>query len=303
MNHDLVIIGGGPAGCAAALFAAKAKRNCVILHKGTNPAIETFHWLLPGLPKEFKGKEWLDELRAQVSAQGIDLSEEVVTQATLGASDKKITTASGKIFQASAVVVASGCYERKGLIEGEERFVGYGVYYNAYQDGAWFENKTVAAEGKTESVVREVLYLARFAQKIYFVVPAMKLEVPEKLAAAVRDNPKIEVLLSASLKGITGQNRVESIKVLSAGEEKALTVDGVFLYSRQSKPQHEFLKGTVEISEEGCVLVDDQFMTSIPGVFACGEILSGVPQLPFVSASQGMLAAMYADRYVANLNW
>lgn len=302
MTTEILIIGGGPAGCSAALFAAKAKRRVVLLHRGAVPPVSGLHWLLPGFPKETGPGEWLQNLRAATTQAGIEWVEEEVTQATLGASEKKITTASGKIFEVPALILASGCYTRKSFIEGEEKFAGHGVYYNAYQDGLWCEGQTLMAEGKTEQALREILYLSRFAGKIYFVVPAMRLEGDEKWVKPLMENPKIEVMLSASIKSLSGNARLEQAVVLSAGEEKKIDVDGVFLYARQSRPQYEFLKGTIEISEDGCVLVDDQLMTSIPGVFAAGDMLAAFPQLAFVSAAQGMAAALNAERWLANLN-
>lgn len=302
MGTDFIIIGGGPAGCAAAIFAAKAKRNAILIHKGTTPPLPTFHWLLPGFPEGLDAAGWMQNLRTQIASTGFSVIEEEVTQAALGASVKQITTGSGKVLEASAIILATGCYNRTGFIEGEAKFVGHGVFYNAYQDAALFAGETVVVEGKTDLAAREALHLARFADKIHFVVPAMKPEIDERLAESLRDNPQIEILLSASIKKIDGDVRLESVTVLTAGEEKRIPARGVFLYARQSRPQYEFLKGTVEISDDGAVLVDDQLMTSIPGVFAAGDMLAGVPQLQFVSAAQGLVAAMHADRYLSNVS-
>ncbi len=301
MTSDFLIIGGGPSGLSAALFLAKAKRQVTLLHKGDHPHLHSFHWLLPGFASDNNGV-WLKSLRAQVEGLGVSILAEEVTEATLGASEKKLSTQSGKNYEASVVLLASGCHDRRGFIEGEEKFVGRGVFYNAYQEGFWFEGKDVVVEGKSEQAIRETLYLSRFANKVYLVVPAMKLEVDSKLAEQVQKNPKIQSFLSASLKKIEGEEKIASAIVLSAGEEKKFEINGAFLYSRPSMPQYEFLKGTVEISEEGSVLVDDTFMTSIPGVFACGDMVAGQPQFSFVSAAQGLAAAMYADRYLSNLN-
>lgn len=287
MNTECLIIGATPAGFAAAFSLVRAKRKVILLQKGS--------------PRELSAEDWLNNLRKEVEANGIVAVDEEVLQATLGATEKKITTTSEKVWEAPVILLASGCYDRHGFIEGEEQFVGHGIFYNAYQDGQKFEAKTVLVEGKNEQAIREVLYLSRFANKIYFVVPAMKLEADPKLLDRLQKEPKVEIFLSASLKKIIGEERPEAAIVLCAGEEKNLAVDGVFLYARQSHPSYEFLKGTVEISAEGCVLVDEAFMTSIPGVFACGDMIAGIPQLPFVSAAQGMVAAMHADRYLSNL--
>lgn len=284
---DVLIIGAEPAGLAAALSLTRAKRKVVLLQKGT--------------PRERTTEIWLENLQKEVEANGITIVEEEVAQATLGATEKKLTTTSEHIWEAPVLLLTSGCYPRHGFIEGEEAFVGQGVFYNAYQDGPKFEAKTILVEGKNEQAIREVLYLSRFASKIYFVVPAMRPEADPKLLDRLQKEPKTEIFLSASLKKIVGEVTPRSAIVLCAGEEKNLEVDGVFLYARQSHPSYEFLKGTVEISPEGCILVDETFMTSIPGVFACGDMIAGVPQLPFISAAQGMVAAMHADRYLANL--
>ena len=302
MTTDFIIIGGGPAGCSAALFAARAKRKAIIIQKEMTPLIHSFKWLLPGFPANMGPAEWLKNFRQQVGDCGFSFVEEEVTQAALGASVKQITTTSGKVLEAPVILLATGCYDRHGFIEGEAKFVGHGVFYDAYQDAALCEGKMIVVEGKTEPAVRSVLYLSRFASKIVFVVPAMRLETDERLITELRGNEKIEVLLSASIKKIEGNDQLEGVTVLCAGEEKKVEAGAVFLYARQSKPKYDFLKGTIEISEEGCVLVDDQLMSSIPGVFACGDMLAGVPQLPFVSAAQGMVAAMNADRFLANHN-
>lgn len=287
MNTECLIIGATPAGLAAARSLVRAKRKVVLLQKGSS--------------RELGAEDWLNNLRKEVEANGIVAMDEEVAQATLGATEKKITTASEKIWEAQVLLLAGDCYPRHGFIEGEEMFVGRGVFYNAYQDGPSFEDKTLVVEGKNEAAIREALTLARFAEKIYFVVPAMRPEVDPKLLDRLQKEPKIEMLLSASLKKIEGEEKPSSAVVLCAGEEKTLAVDGLFLYARQSHPHYEYLKGTVEISPEGCVLVDETFMTSIPGVFACGDMIAGVPQLPFVASAQGMVAAMHADRYLSNL--
>lgn len=297
------MIGGGPSGCAAALFAARSKRKVTLFQKESNVLKRRHHWVLPGLSKDLDAAGWLNNLHANLLEQGVEVLGEEIAEATLGASVKAITTQSGLVYDAQAIIFATGCFDRHGLIEGEPEFSGRGVYYNAYQDGSWFDGKVIVAEGKGKEAALEVLYLTRFASKIYFVVPAMKLEVESKILNQIKQNGKIELMLSASIKKIEGDENLRHVCVLSAGEEKNLAADGVFLYARQSTPQHPFLKGTIEISDDGAILVDDQLMTSIPGVFACGDMISGVPQLVFSSTAQGEVAAMYADRYLANLEF
>ncbi|MBI4223831.1 MAG: FAD-dependent oxidoreductase [Deltaproteobacteria bacterium] len=284
MKYECIIVGGGPAALAAALRLNKAGRQVVMVAKG-NPASAA--------------EPWLQSLKEQT--QNIQTIPEEVVQATLGATEKKVATKSDQVLEAAVLILASGCFDRQGFIEGEEKFVGRGVFYNAYQDGPSLAGKTLIVEGKTEQALREVLYLSRHAGKIYFIVPAMRLEGDSRLTECLQKEPKVEILLSASLKKIEGNETPQTAVVLSAGSEKAIAADAVFLYARRSRPQYDYLRGTVEISEEGCVLVDETFMTSIPGVFACGDMIAGQPQLPFVSAAQGMIAAMSADRWL-NLN-
>lgn len=287
MKTECLIIGGGPAALAAALGLKRAGRQVVIVN-----IVNKENQVLPPEP-------WLQQLKEEAASLNIPVLQEEVVQATLGATEKKVATKSEKVLEATALILASGCDERHGFIEGEEKFVGRGVFYNAYQDGPKLAGKTVVVEGKTEEAIRETIYLSRHAAKIYFIVPAMRLEGDPKLTERLQKDSKIEGLLSASLKRIEGDDSPKSVTVLSAGAEKTIEADGIFLYARRSRPQYDYLKGTVEISEEGCVLVDDSLMTSIPGVFACGDILAGQPQLPFVSAAQGMAAALSADRWLS----
>lgn len=303
IQKELVVVGGGPAGCAAALFAAKSKRKVTLFQKETNSLKRRNHWFLPGIGMDLDAKRWLTNLQQSLTESAVEVIDEEVTEATLGASVKSVTVASGKIFNAKAIVFATGCFDRHGLIEGEAEFSGRGVYYNAYQDGSWFEGKTIVAEGKGEEAALEVLHLTRFAQKIYFIVPAIRLEIENRVLNQLKKSGKVDLLTSASVKKIEGDEVLRRVVVLTGGEEKGLDADGVFLYARQSTAQYPFLKGTIEISEDGAILVDDQLMTSIPGVFACGDMISGVPQLAFASTAQGLVAAMYADRYLANLEF
>ncbi|MDO8493714.1 MAG: NAD(P)/FAD-dependent oxidoreductase [Deltaproteobacteria bacterium] len=296
---DFVIIGAGKAGLSAAIYAAKVKRQVSVLTKKDSHDRNGRHWFVPGLT--ITAPDHLKNLRAEAEKLGVKIIEEEVVQATLGTSEKKIMTSSKRVWDASAVILASGCETRKGPIDGEEKFVGCNIHYNIYQEGLYYDGKTVLVEGKNEEAIRDVLSLSRFAQKIYFVVPAMKLDGDQKLLERVKNESKIEVLLSSSIKKMEGSDVLKTVTVLSQGEEKKLEIDGAFLLARQSLPQYDYVRGTISISPEGCVLVDDRFMTSIPGVFCCGDMVAGVPQSPFISMAQGFAAAMQADRYLSQL--
>ena len=300
-NYDIIIVGGGPAGSAAALFAANSNYKTLLLHRGSSPGLADFRWLIPGLVPEMSATQWMGNLQSQVQKAGVDWTQEGVKQASLGNTVKQIATESGKTWEAPVVILAAGCHDRQGLIDGEGKLSGRGVSYNAIQDGFQYKNQPVALEGKNEQAVKEALYLSRFVEKLFFIVPAARLEGEARLLDLVQHHPKIECLFSASLKKIEGDNAVTQVTVLSAGAEKTIPVRAVFLYSRIGKPMYEYLKGTVDISEQGSVLVDERFMTSINGVFACGDIIAGQPQMAFVAAAQGLVAGMNAVQYLLNL--
>ena len=300
-NYDIIIVGGGPAGCAAALFATRSRYQTLLLHRGSSPQVSDFHWLLPGLGQTMGATQWLQNLQQESKQSGVDWMQEEVAQASLGNTVKQIATVSGKSWEAPVIILAAGCHDRQGLIEGEGQLSGRGVSYNAIQDGFQYKGQPVAIEGKNEQAVKEALYLSRFVEKVYFIVPAARLEASGHLLDQVQHNSQIECFFSASIKKIEGEKEVSQVDFLSAGAEKKIPVKAVFLYSRIGKPIFEYLKGTVDISEQGAVLIDDQFMTSINGVFACGDIIAGQPQMAFVAVAQGLVAGMNAVQYLLSL--
>lgn len=297
IQYDVIVIGGGPAGCAAALFSARAKHKTLLLHRGTNPVLATFQWLLPGVPKNINPAVWMENLKNQGKEAGTYLEEQPIKSVLFGETLKQIQTEQ-KTYEAPVVILASGCHHRQGLIDGEGELSGRGVSYNAFQDGFQYAEQSVALEGKNDLAVTEALFLSRLVEHLYFIVPAAKLDVEEKTYSKITNTKNISILYSSSIKSIHGNNKVEGLRVMEAGQEKDLSVQAVFLYARVSKPKHDFLDGKIEISEDGCVLVDEQMMTSVPGVFACGDIIAGQPQIPSVAMAQGLVAGMQAVRRI-----
>ena len=297
-NVDIIIVGGGPAGCAAGMFTAQSNYKTLLLHRGNSPAINDFRWILPGLPQQQNASQWINNLQQEAKRSGLEWVGEAVAEAILGESTKEIKTTTGRSLQASVIILSAGCHDRQGLIEGEGPFSGRGVSYNAIQDGFQFKGVPVAIEGKNEEAAKEALYLSRFVEKVYCIIPAARLEADNKILEAIKKNEKIECLYSSSIKKIEGENSVTQVVALVAGNEKNIPVRGVFLYARIGKPIFDYLKGAINISESGSVRVDENFMTSIPGVFACGDIIAGQPQLAFVAAAQGLATGYHAVRYL-----
>lgn len=302
-NLDAIVIGGGPAGCAAAAFLARCKWNVLIIDRSSS---EGFLGSLgnvsyfPGFPESISGAEILKRMRRQCELEGARLATETVSAVSAEETGFKIASESGKEFFARAVLAATGAATRTNYLHGEREFLGRGVSYDVLADGPSVAKRTASVIGKTREAAEAAIALSRFAEKIHFIIPSNKLEVGDDLIEAMKSNRAIELHFSASLKKINGDEHVKSITVFTSGQEKDIPVVGVFTFVHEHKSTTAFLDKVVELSATGAVKVDRGFATSATGVFACGDLLCGRPQLPAVAVSQGLLAGMSMDRHLSS---
>jgi thioredoxin reductase (NADPH) len=273
---DVLVIGGGPAGATAALYAARAGRTCRVVDKGiASGALGMSREIgnFPGLVDPLPGAQIVASIRAQAERYGAVFVADRVTAATLDGSVKTAWGAKGA-YPGRSMIVATGSMGRSSPLPGEERLIGRGVSYCATCDGYFFRDQTVAVVGVTDEAGEEALLLARLARRVHLLMPAESLRASGALAAELDANPTIEVHRSTLVDEILGQDRVEGLRVRARGAAASvLEVNGVFLYLQGARPIVDFLGGQASLSAEGCLVVDALLQTSVPGVFAAGDVL------------------------------
>jgi thioredoxin reductase (NADPH) len=301
-TYDVIIIGGGPAGLAAAQYASRAKLRTIILDKSATAGALAYSSKIenyPGLTKPVQGRELLDVMRRQAVEFGAEYMEAQVVGVNLSGDIKEIITMD-KTYSGKTVIIATGSMGRKPSIKGEGEFLGKGVSYCAICDAAFFKGKIVCVVGNSEEAVKEAEVLARFADTIYLISSTPKLKIGDHYDLK---EPNIKVLLGHTVTAIEGIDIVEKIKMVNADKKKVeLELSGVFVYLHGNKPVTEFITDILERGKDGCIQVKSMMETSIPGVFAAGDVTcAGVRQV-VVAASQGCIAALSAEKYIFQRN-
>lgn len=300
-DFDAIIIGGGPAGLAAATMLAEARKRVLVCDpKNGEGYTERFRTIaFPGFPEGVRGKDLVENFRQTCTKVGVQFKYNEMTNVNFSESPFLITSPEGQAMTTTSVIIATGASQRSGWIPGERELLGAGVFHHA-ADRWKVKEKEVAVIGKTLAACEEVLSIRAYASKVFFILPSSKLDAPEKIAHALESDGNISILHSASIKQINGTDRVTSVSVLAAGQEKEIPIDGVFLYTHDYHADHVWAKCGLECGEKNAILVDEEMMTSIKGIFACGDVMCGQPQLPAISYAQGLIAGMNTARYLTN---
>jgi len=301
--HDLVIIGGGPAGLTAGLYAARSKLDAVLYEKLVpGGQILTTDWIenYPGFPEGLSGFEIVDRMKRQAERFGLKIENREVTSFTPG-TPKKIDTDQGTV-EAKAVIFASGAAPRKIGIDGETALIGKGVSYCATCDGPFYRDQEVAVIGGGDTAVEEALFLTKFAGKVYLVHRRDKLRAVKILQERAEAEKKLELVWDTIPTRIIGSSGVEalSLKNVKSGMDSTLPVQGVFVFIGYN-PNNSLLKGIVEMDDNGFVQTNGDMETSIPGVFAAGDIRSKLLRQVVTAVGEGATAAFAAERYIEAL--
>ncbi|MDP3790331.1 MAG: thioredoxin-disulfide reductase [Candidatus Omnitrophota bacterium] len=307
-TYDVVIIGGGPAGLTAGIYSARARMKVLLLEKMicggqvlTADLIENF----PGFPSGTKGPELAGLMLKQAEAVGLKISTRDVKKITLKKKEKDpfiIETAEGDVFKALSVIISTGANWNTLGVPGEEKLKGRGVSYCATCDGPLFKNRDVIVVGGGDTALGEAIFLTRFANKVTVVHRRDKLRATRIIQERALANKKIELYMDSVVIGITGDTRVEGIKVknVSTNEEKTIKADGVFVLIGLS-PNSSIFKGLLKLDEKGYVLSDEDLRTSVDGVFACGDVRKRPLRQIVTAAGEGATAAVSAGQYVERL--
>jgi len=302
-NYDLVIIGGGPAGVTAGIYAARQNLKTLIITKNFGGQIAKKAVGIENYPgfKKIQGMELIERFKKHLKQFEID-----IVKSSVGKVEKKdnlfiINDGEKNCFKSRAVIVATGADPRPLEVPGEKKYIGKGVSYCSVCDGPLFKDKAVAVIGAGNAGVESALFLSNFAKKVYILEFSKESLADRILQEEVGRNNKIELIYGADLKKIEGERFVKSIlwKDKESGKEKSLQVDGVFV-EIGSQPATSFVKNLVDFSEKDEIEIDPQTcQTKTPGLFAAGDVSDVYYKQIVIAAGQGSIAALSAYKYLS----
>jgi len=296
--YDVLIIGGGPAGLAAAQYASRSKLKTIVLDKSKTAGAIAYTGHIenyPGVLGPISGKELLDLFREQAIRFGAEYLEAQVVGVNLTGEIKEVFTMEGG-YRGKSMIIATGSMGRKPSIKGEAEFLGRGVSYCAVCDAAFFKGKTVSVIGSSEEAIKEAGYLTRFAETVYLISPVPQLKVADHPALEAQN---LKVLLGHTVTSIEGGETVEKINLVDAEKKEfQLAMAGVFVYMHGSKPIVDFLYGSVPLTEAECLDVNRMMETPVPGVFAAGDVRCTEIRQVVTAASDGAVAALSAEKFL-----
>ena len=304
VDYDLVIIGGGPAGLTAGLYASRARLNVILLEKVMpGGQVVTTDWVenYPGFPEGISGPDLVQKMTAQVQKFDLKIETNAVVSMDLSEPIKKITL-SDRVITTHAIIIASGASPKKLGVPGEDTFYGKGVSACATCDGPFFKDRVVAAVGGGDTAVQESLFLTKFAKKVYLIHRRDQLRAEAILQERALANEKIEFLWDSVLTGIKGLTDVEKISVqnLKTGDTKEIAVEGCFIWVG-ILPNAEFLPEVVELDQYGFIIVDTNMQTSVAGVYAAGDVRSTPLRQIATAVGDAAIAAFSAEHYLQNV--
>jgi len=303
--RDVIIIGSGPAGYTAALYAARARLNPLVFEGSVTSGgalmnttdVENF----PGFPDGVLGPDLMDSLRKQAERFGAELVTDDVTEVDLSATPK-VVKAGGDTFLTRSVIVATGSSYRELGIPGEKRLSGHGVSWCATCDGFFFRDQDIAVVGGGDSALEEATFLTRFARSVTVVHRRDALRASAIMQDRARANPKIRFAWDSVVTEVVGEDRVAGIRLLNTktGEESFIEVSGIFVAIGHD-PRSELFTGQLELDDEGYLVVDQpSTRTKIPGVFAAGDVVDHTYRQAVTAAGSGCAAALDAERWLAD---
>ena len=299
--YDIIIIGSGPAGLSAAIYAQRACLDTIVIEKNGISGGQVLNtWEVdnyPGFPG-VTGFELSRQFREHANKLGARVVQDEVVQVELSGNVKKVVCEE-ETYEARCVILASGAHHRTLEVPGEEELRGAGVSYCATCDGAFFRGRTVAVVGGGDAALEDAIFLARMCEKVYIVHRRDKLRGAKRLQERLQALENIEFVWNSETVAIEGNAQVEALRLrqTKTGEERRLDVDGVFI-AVGIAPESELYAGQLELDEQGYIRADESGQTSVPGVFAAGDVRTKALRQILTAASDGANCVASAEQYL-----
>lgn len=304
--HNLVIVGSGPAGYTAAVYAARAQLNPIV-YEGSITAggalmntteVENF----PGFTEGIMGPVLMENMRNQAKRFGANLITDDIVEMDLGGEVKTLKDGSGNVIKAKAVILATGSAYKEIGLENEKRLSGRGVSWCATCDGFFYRDQVIAVVGGGDSAMEEASFLTKFASKVVLIHRRDTLRASKIMAERAQNNPKIEFLFNTEVTDVLGKDKVEALQLRNTktGDVSTREFTGLFVAIGHS-PRSELLAGQVSLDGEGYVQVEGRSTrTNLKGVFACGDLVDHTYRQAITAAGSGCQAALDAERYLTH---
>ena len=302
--YDMIVIGGGPAGYSAALYAARAGLRALVIERmsvGGQMALTDVIDNYPGFDSGIDGFQLGMQMQAGAERFGAETEYGEVISLELGGDVKLLRTSEGDRY-ARTVVIATGANPRELNIEGERELVGAGVHYCAHCDGRFYKGATVAVVGGGNSAVSDALYLSRLAERVYIIHRRDELRATKVYNDNIKSAGNIELVLESRVESLIADERLSGVRLVSTvdGDERDLAVDALFV-SIGRKPATDMLVGVLELDDGGYIVADESTRTSIPGVFAVGDVRTKALRQVVTAVADGAVAAHYAELYLSEI--
>ncbi len=305
--RDVIIVGSGPSGYTAAIYTARANLKPLVIAGSVTAGGELMNTTevenFPGFPEGIMGPDLMDNLQKQAERFGAEILFDDVTEMDLKGDIKTLSLADGTTHRAHAVIVSTGSAYRELGLEDEKRLSGHGVSWCATCDGFFFRDQNIAVIGGGDSAMEEALFLTKFATKVTVVHRRSELRASKIMADRALAHEKIDFVWDSEVVGINGMDKVQSIalKNLVNGAESTLDVTGIFV-AIGNDPRVDLVKDQLELTSEGTIAVEGRTSkTSLPGVFAAGDVIDSTYRQAITAAGSGCAAAQDVEHYLANI--
>lgn len=306
--RDVIIVGSGPAGYTAAIYTARANLNPLVIAGSVTAGGELMNTTdvenFPGFPEGIMGPDLMDNMQKQAERFGAEILFDDVTEMNLEGEIKTLSLADGTVYRARSIIVSTGSAYRELGLEDEKRLSGHGVSWCATCDGFFFREQTIAVIGGGDSAMEEALFLTKFAAKVIVVHRRNELRASKIMADRALAHEKIEFIWDSEVIGINGADKVDGlvVKNRNSGEETTLNVTGIFV-AIGNDPRVDLVKDQLELTAEGTIAVDGRTSkTSLPGVFAAGDVIDSTYRQAITAAGSGCAAAQDVEHYLANVS-